>query len=498
MKSGPFLGETQSSHLWTLPTWKATAFSLPCRLSRWSDEDYHDIPLDISPESPAAGDAFAEIPAALVSRETLLYVGLSEAKATELWDRWINWPNTTCGPSRHGIDPDDGRLQVTFDDMIIGSLENQADRAGLDDEQWRACLDACGISADLQDAIMDPIFKYLRLCESCLWWVKDTIRMRYAGLKDIQSSSREREEELRRRQMLMLMPMASPSRPGPGQHDQQDGRQQQQQQQNTPKPGWLWSQVLHYGMSFFYEEVSFNVFKTVDRGRIPGLLDDETDALARVETLLTEPPSDFSGTRALYYFIDSREVAEYQAAYAKRRANCGESIAIVCLHLPEAAMDGLALRPCDVVCLGRTTVNVMWQDLVRRCRTQRPLLSDLRRTQRAAVLVMGAVSRMEEEDWHTADDISARPDVHRKSWLHAGIAGESSISEITQYAFSGDEEGGRDFLVEHCAQSFRLSPFTQPQFEAWREEHREIPDTTPGVLNIRWDSNTRTLTIEEE
>ncbi|KND87497.1 hypothetical protein TOPH_07846 [Tolypocladium ophioglossoides CBS 100239] len=159
------------------------------RLNASSDEEHHHIPLNISLESPAARDAFATIPAVLISRETLVYVGLSEAKATELWDQWINWP--ASGPG-------DGGLQVTFIDFITGTLQNQVNTAEDDDLQWRARLNACGIAVNVQDAIMDPHFKYLRLSESCLFWAKDTIEMRYAGLKDIQRLSCQREMELRR------------------------------------------------------------------------------------------------------------------------------------------------------------------------------------------------------------------------------------------------------------------------------------------------------------
>jgi hypothetical protein len=163
-------------------------------LNRWSDAEYHDIPLDISLEPPAAGDAFSMIPTVLISYETLVHVGLSEVKATELWNRWINWP--VSGPRRE-IDTDDGGLRVDFIDFIIGPLENQVDTAEDNDLRWRECLNACGIDVSVQDAIMDPHFEYLRLSESCLYWVKDTIEMRYAGLKDIQRSSREREMKLR-------------------------------------------------------------------------------------------------------------------------------------------------------------------------------------------------------------------------------------------------------------------------------------------------------------
>lgn len=149
------------------------------------------------PQSDLSNDAFARgtIPEDLISRETLLYVGLSENKATELWHRWINWP--AFGPRRE-IDVDDGGLQVTFIDYILGTLENQVDTAEDDDAAWNACLSTCGIDVTVQVAIMDPVFKDLRLSNSCLYWARDTIEMRYAGLEEIQRTSRERDTQMRR------------------------------------------------------------------------------------------------------------------------------------------------------------------------------------------------------------------------------------------------------------------------------------------------------------
>jgi hypothetical protein len=93
------------------------------RLNRSNDKEYLDIPLNVSLSSPAAEDAFAMIPVALISRETLVYVGLSEVKATELWSQWSNWP---AQGARRETDPDDGGFIVTFKEFIIGSFENQA------------------------------------------------------------------------------------------------------------------------------------------------------------------------------------------------------------------------------------------------------------------------------------------------------------------------------------------------------------------------------------
>lgn len=101
---------------------------------------YAFIPL--SPPFPA--DAFVTIPMHLISRDSLIYVGLSSSKADELWDKWTNWPST--GPQRE-TDPDDGcGLVVTFLDFLVGhSVGNTADAVTEEDDEWRSCLDKCGI-----------------------------------------------------------------------------------------------------------------------------------------------------------------------------------------------------------------------------------------------------------------------------------------------------------------------------------------------------------------
>lgn len=75
------------------------------RLNRPSDVEYYNFPLNVSLLSPAADDAFAVIPTALISYDTLIYIGLSKEMATEFWSQWTHWPAT--GPRRE-TDPDCG------------------------------------------------------------------------------------------------------------------------------------------------------------------------------------------------------------------------------------------------------------------------------------------------------------------------------------------------------------------------------------------------------
>jgi hypothetical protein len=435
------------------------------RLNRSSDEEYRDIPLVIPLQSLAADDAFVTIPATLISYETLLYIGLSEAKATELWSRWINWPPS--GPRRE-IEADDGGLQVTFIDFVLGALEEQIDTTEDNDLLWRACLDACGFDADVQDAIIDPHFKYLRLSESCLYWAKDTIEMRYAGLKDIQRSSREREMELQQ--------VASRPSEHQGVHSRggqegglnpstgsplSTGRGQRSisgiQQQSTPGIGpEIWGSAS--AIAARNAPGHTVLFKGIDQGRIAGLFD-ETGTLDRIETLLSSAPSDFSGTRSLFYFTPDYQVAQYYAAYAKRRANC-ESVVIVCLHIPNTAIE--SLLPPEIQYIYWPSSE--WKELVWRCRTQQSLPSYLRKY-RQAVLMIGTTSRKPDLVYYAMGSWEA---VTEDCLLRVG---SNQNSPAVQYVFSGEEEG-REFLVEHGARNIKVFPYPQFELEAWLAENQ--------------------------
>ncbi|RSL69244.1 hypothetical protein CEP54_002442 [Fusarium duplospermum] len=158
------------------------------RLNRFGDLEYGHLPLDASVSQ--ASDMFVSIPDQLISQATIEYVGFSKTKANEIWSTWNNWPS--IGPGRE-TDPDDSGLQVTFLDFICGYISSSLDTYSDDDDEWINCVNAYGLSMELQNSILDPLFKYLRLSDSCAEWSRDTIQMRYAGLKAIQEESSNRE-----------------------------------------------------------------------------------------------------------------------------------------------------------------------------------------------------------------------------------------------------------------------------------------------------------------
>ncbi|ELR04606.1 hypothetical protein VC83_04151 [Pseudogymnoascus destructans] len=314
-------------------------------LNRSSDEEHSDIPLSAPISSQ---NAFATIPAVLISLETLIYVGLSGQKANELWNQWTNWQRGPYDPRRE-TDPDDGGLTVTFHDFIIGwSVTNRADAVGDDDDhEWRKCLDACGIDAATQDAIMDPNFTYLRRTNSCLYWAKDTIEMRYAGLEEIQRTSLTREAELK--QAAPPIPSGSEDAQGSGYQGNvgltstSSTSQGQRSISGLQQKGAAGIEADVCGSSRAIAALNApgytTLYKGLDQARITGLFDD-SGAVAEIEILLSSAPSDFCGISSRFYFALDHTVARYYAAYVKKRAVC-ESVVIVCLQIPNAAIESL-------------------------------------------------------------------------------------------------------------------------------------------------------------
>jgi hypothetical protein len=422
------------------------------RLNRSSDEEYGHISLNIRHDSPAAVDAFATIPDCLISRETLHYVGFSDAKANEIWSHWFHWPST--GPRRE-IDADTGGFTVSFHDFILDRLDNCDDVWEDDDTKWCACMDECGMSTSAQVAIMDREFKLIRMSESCVYWVKDTIEMRYAGLQEIQRASRERDMQFQRAASRPSGGGSGSGGDGRGQVAQHSGgsrggRSSQRQrsisglqQENTPGiSSEFWNSDTANRVR---DNPGYTVlFKGIDLARIPDLFDND-GKLKNIETLLSAPPSDFSGTRSLFYFTADYHVAEYYAAYAKRRAGC-ESIVIVVLTIAKQVIDDL-----EEPNILRLYWGPRWKQLVWRSKLQKSLPQPLRKY-RNALLTIGHISRGSVEKFRAMESWESLTDDYVLR-----IPSFSGSNMAVQYVFSGEEEG-REFLAEHGKfDVFRLS-----------------------------------------
>ncbi|KAI0381512.1 hypothetical protein F5Y04DRAFT_280590 [Hypomontagnella monticulosa] len=174
------------------------------RLNATSDAEYANLPLTpISLESPAQDSSlFATIPVLFESQATLKYIGCTDETAARIWWEWGTWRN---GRKTEDEDAVHGTLFIEFAVLRLTrktSIDVDADCE--DDRTWRNCLTECGINAEVQETIMDPMFKELRLTESCFFWIKDTIKLRYRELVGIHRASCARAIALVRAQLRAL------------------------------------------------------------------------------------------------------------------------------------------------------------------------------------------------------------------------------------------------------------------------------------------------------
>lgn len=156
--------------------------------------------LTSSPIEPVDSDSFVTIPDKLISEATLQHLGYRSEIAAHLWSRWVNWPP---GEVIRETDPDEsGKLIMTFLDFAKGYAEGRGRQNDVtfEDtlEEWPAYLDACGINTETQTALMDPLYTNIRETGSCMFWILDTMELRYRGLELVQTLSVKRERMIQR------------------------------------------------------------------------------------------------------------------------------------------------------------------------------------------------------------------------------------------------------------------------------------------------------------
>ncbi|CAK7221008.1 hypothetical protein SEUCBS140593_004427 [Sporothrix eucalyptigena] len=165
------------------------------RLRSLGDIEYALLPIlvPVLDDDANLDRALATIPERLVSDATRLHVGFTETRADSLWHKWTSLQNDENEDKDHA-----GRVR-TFHNFVLSHILPDGvwddDYRDNDDALW-ACLVACDIDKDLGEAIMEETFKRLREDDTCLGWIKDTVKMRYAGLEDIQRTSKRRAQML--------------------------------------------------------------------------------------------------------------------------------------------------------------------------------------------------------------------------------------------------------------------------------------------------------------
>ncbi|KAH8812206.1 hypothetical protein F5884DRAFT_843557 [Xylogone sp. PMI_703] len=374
-------------------------------------------------------DLHLTVPGELISLATLKYLGYDAETATQLWHRWINWPT---GPPYQETAADIG--DILFIDFVTGYLR----RGGVDavddnDQAWHSCMNGCGISAELQQAIMDPVFRTIRLTESCVFWIRDTMKMRYKGLEAARESSRKCAMDAQRAD---LRPRVSYFvQDSQGSISTASGRSESSLQ--MMEPGISQDTAMSHAAvsSGMNASGSTILYKGVDQSRLKGLFDDSGNVV-EMNRLLSSPLSDFLGRQAGFHFVADRKIAEYHACYAKRR----DAKSSVVIPSPE------------------------WQNIVFHSRQWKKLPSELRKF-KTATLIIGTISKKPSAIYQrmTSPAEITENDVLKTKDRRNGV----------QYAFVNDQ--GEDFLVEHAVWSLKVYPFTTQEIGDWYDMESSEP-----------------------
>ncbi|KAF4429444.1 hypothetical protein FACUT_9187 [Fusarium acutatum] len=380
------------------------------RLNRTSDAEHKDIPLNANIESRP--EAFATIPEKLISKATIEYVGFNSDKATEIWSGWVNWPS---GPIIREIDLGDcTTLEVSFIDWVKRHTGNPLtdDIWEEDNSAWSRYMQQRGIATELQNSIMDPSFKDIRLTGTCIGWLRDTIEMRYEGLKEIQRASAEREKALG--------------------HQGTSARSQRQS-----------------GLA------------SRDQARLNGLFDHQ-GALDRISVLLSVTSStDFSSTKRMYCFTPDYSLARKHAAWIKRR---GPPAVIVQIVVQDSVIT--SMNPPDIQCAFWPNSN--WRELIWHCRTERKLPKELAKYANA-ILIMRTIANRPNAYYQQRSPAELTTEA---CVVRVRGPNEGGDRTAVQYVFSPDE--GETFLEHQARNTIKIFHFGTHGLETWAKENRRF------------------------
>ncbi|CDM37174.1 hypothetical protein DTO013E5_9484 [Penicillium roqueforti] len=420
----------QNSGLVSSPSSDGTRRIHKRRLNRSSDEEEQHLPL--TPVSiSSSSDSFVSIPDHLVSLAALEHLGYNSETATLIWEYWTNWPPGE--PKRETDDTDNG---VLFIDVAEGHLDYSPDTCSENDAEWFHCMNLYGITRELQEAIMDPKFRSIRLTDSCKSWIRDTFQLRNRALQAVQEASRERDMASRR----------EASRPG------QSSSGRRSISDSLRMVPWLSHETaLSEAATTAASRAPGHttIYKGIDQALITELFDHNGNL--DFGCLISRSRCDFSGRQDDLYFAIDREVAELYACYIKHRSTCS-GVVIIHISIPNSVIESLSIPDIQF----NYWPNAEWKSLIFHCRQGKKLPSKLRKY-KLAKLIIGTIcgkpnlviSRMRSPDEITEHMVLKTSD------------GRNAV----QYVFKGDDG---DTLLEECS-SVTVFPLTSRQFQAWLE-----------------------------
>ncbi|QPH02149.1 hypothetical protein C2857_006355 [Epichloe festucae Fl1] len=349
------------------------------RMNRSSDEENSDLPL--LPVTVASDSCFSTIPDTLISQPTLLYLGFTLKKANSIWNKWRNWPYPR--EIDDDDDDDDPAGPMTFIEVILLQLEpaDDCDTYYENDEEWYHFMDRCGINSELQTAIMDPRFTTIRLTNTCLYWLRDTIEIRYLGLQEIQAASHEREMALQRAR----------TRPGGPQQSTTSGQRSISATLRERGGNSIHTSASEFSLRAARTQPGYTIlFRGISSARLTRFR--QSEEAFRTAELMSLPPTDFLwGTTGGYFALD-RDVAIKYALFAKRRSQNGSAL-LLQFNVPNSAIESLPEGQLITVHWDPSGNDKTWEKLVYYSRNQGSAPNEFGRIALGTTLIIGTIAK---------------------------------------------------------------------------------------------------------
>ncbi|KAL8907601.1 MAG: hypothetical protein Q9207_001338 [Kuettlingeria erythrocarpa] len=309
---------------------------------------------DVSLSSSSSSDqdeARVTIPTILESVQALIFIGFHDQAANAIMHRYTL-------ASAHEENPD----ILSF---AKGHVRSAGD-ASLPWDDWEAAMAEMGVKTSLQDAIMDPRFEALRLTQSAMFWVLDTITTKYMYLLSLDREVLGLPRGPRRSEGYVQFESRLS-----GEHPRSSSTKETQPSSSKAGKstvGFSPSPARHVGAT--NHEVGNGEVEFLKGGAYVRLLrairtarDPPNAVVNRLENIYSAPPGDFTSSQLAIYLTKQRGVAHRYMEYARHRVTeqGRDIVAVAILHL---------IIPTDLLDNHAQLFGAEWKEYVMNCRLQ--------------------------------------------------------------------------------------------------------------------------------
>ena len=271
--------------------------------------------LTSEPDSGIDANEFEEIPAVMVSQETLEFLGFDIKASKMMWDLFIDWKDFEFGLEKPSLE-----------EVAVMSIRDKNTDAENESDDWDHVMQSWGICEHLRKMILLQEYTDIRLTESAKFWVMAAIQGRAYRLRDIYEKSRTRHQRKQKRR-----------RENPSSSEEYIPEDLEVPQDSSSKVS------LRGGASEGQPDIRESTLGTTTLWR--GTSREQAELLLRtndIKPLYATPPSDFRGRPGeITYFTPQRQVAVRYAHYCAKHIGGNSEARLIQIDVPNSFIDKL-------------------------------------------------------------------------------------------------------------------------------------------------------------